>query len=164
MDISFSAFAALLGAAIGGLTSGLASWVTHRIRVRTQWLAQDTLRRQELYKEFIEAAAKCYAGALQHEQPGFPPGSNFTPRRLLSSPRVVALAEQVGQKIIDTYLEPNKTFLELRDMIDTKASDILNSFSEACREEFDSVRVDENCRVVITRFVEEGPSSGRNLS
>jgi len=49
-------------------------------------------------------------------------------------------------------------------MIDTKAIDILNSFSEACREEFDSVRVDENCRVVITRFVEEGPSSGRNLS
>ena len=72
MDISFSAFAALLGAAIGGLTSGLASWVTHRIRVRTQWLAQDTLRRQELYKEFIEAAAKCYADALQHEQPGIP--------------------------------------------------------------------------------------------
>src|SRR4029077_10832747 len=58
MDISFSAFAALLGAAIGGLSSGLASWVTHRIQVRTQWLAQDTLRRQELYKEFIEAAAK----------------------------------------------------------------------------------------------------------
>src|SRR6478609_4369956 len=72
MDISFSTFAALLGAAIGGLTSGLASWVTHRIQVRTQWLAQDTLRRQELYKEFIEAAAKRYAGALQHEQPGIP--------------------------------------------------------------------------------------------
>ena len=119
-------------------------------------------------RDFIEAAAKCYADALQHEQPGVPAWVELYAKigrmRLLSSPRVVALAEQVGQKIIDTYLEPNKTFLELRDMIDTKASDILNSFSEACREEFDSVRVDENCRVVITRFVEEGPSSGRNLS
>ena len=108
-------------------------------------LAQDTLRRQELYKEFIEAAAKCYADAPQHEQPGVSARVELCAKigrmRLLSSPRVVALAEQVGQKIIDTYLEPNKTFLELRDMIDTKAIDILNGFSEACREEFDSVRI-----------------------
>jgi hypothetical protein len=145
MDISISAFAALLGAAIGGLTSGLASWITHRIQVRSQWLAQDTLSRQELYKEFIEAAAKCYADALQHEQPGIPAWVELYAKigrmRLLSSPKVVAMAEQVGQKIIDTYLEPNKTFLELRDMIDTQAIDILNDFSDACREEFDSVRI-----------------------
>jgi hypothetical protein len=111
MDISFSAFAALLGAAFGGLTSGLASWLTHRIQVRTQWLA---VRRQELYEEFTEAATKCYADALQHEQPGVPAWVELYAKigrmRLLSSPRVAALAEQVGQKIIDTYLEPNKTF------------------------------------------------------
>jgi len=34
-----------------------------------QWLAQDKIRRQEHYKEFIEVAAKCHADALQHEQP-----------------------------------------------------------------------------------------------
>ena len=104
MDISFSAFAALLGAAIGGLTSGLASWVTHRIQVRTQWLAQDTLRRQDLYKEFVDAAAECYVDALQHEQPGIPARVELRAKigriRRLSSPRVVALADQVGQKIM----------------------------------------------------------------
>jgi hypothetical protein len=56
--------------------------------------------------------------------------------RVLSSPRVLASAEQVGQKIIDTYLEPNKTFLELREMVDKNAIDILGNFSEACRKEF----------------------------
>jgi hypothetical protein len=62
----------------------------------------------------IEAAAKCDADALQHEQPGVPAWVELYAKigrmRLLSSPRVAALAEQVGQKIIDTYLEPNKTF------------------------------------------------------
>ena len=61
--------------------------------------------------------------------------------RVLSSPRVLASAEQIGQKIIDTYLEPNKTSLELREMIDQKAIDILGNFGEACREEFQSLQV-----------------------
>ena len=100
MDISFSAFAALLGAAIGGLTSGLASWVTHRIRLRTQWLAQDTLRRQELYKEFIEAAAKWLRRrAAARAAGGSHPGRTLRQDRPNPTP-VVALADQVGQKIM----------------------------------------------------------------
>jgi hypothetical protein len=42
---------------------------------------------------------------------------------------------------IDTYLEPNKTFLELREMIDKKVIDILGIFGEACREEFQSLQM-----------------------
>ncbi|MGA8694776.1 MAG: hypothetical protein WB689_13210 [Xanthobacteraceae bacterium] len=61
--------------------------------------------------------------------------------RVLSSPRVLASAEQVGQKIIDTYLEPNKTFLELREMVDKNAIDILGNFGEACRKEFQSLQM-----------------------
>jgi hypothetical protein len=60
--------------------------------------------------------------------------------RVVSSPPVVARAEQVGQKIIDTYLEPNKTFPEVREMVDTKSIDILGEFSQTCREEFESLR------------------------
>jgi hypothetical protein len=37
-------------------------------------------------------------------------------------------------------LEPNKTFLELHEMIDTKAIDILGDFGGVCREEFGSLR------------------------
>ena len=59
-----SALAALVGAAIGGLTSVLASWLTQQTQAKTQWIAQDRMRRQELYKEFIEEASKAYADAL----------------------------------------------------------------------------------------------------
>ena len=145
MDTSIiSAVAALIGAAIGGMTSVLASWLTQRTHVRAEWLARETIRRQELYKEFIEEAAKCYADALQHEKPEIPAWIELYAKigrmRVVSSPRVIVNAEQVGQKIIDTYMEPNKTFLEVREMIDTKAIDILSDFGRACREEFDSLR------------------------
>ena len=40
------------------------------------------------------------------------------------------------KKIVDTYLEPNKTFPVLRQMSDTGLIDPLRDFSEACREEF----------------------------
>lgn len=60
--------------------------------------------------------------------------------KIVSSLRVIARAEEVGQKIIDTYMEPNKTFLEVREMIDAKSIDILNDFGRACRDEFDSLR------------------------
>ena len=108
MDASIiSALAALLGATIGGLTSVFASWLAHRTQAHAQWLAQETIRRQELYKEFIEEAANCYADALQHEKPEIPAWIELYAKigrmRVVSSPRVVVSAEQVGQKIIDTY-------------------------------------------------------------
>ena len=40
------------------------------------------------------------------------------------------------------YLEPNKTFIELREMINKNTIDILGEFGEACREEFRSLRMD----------------------
>jgi hypothetical protein len=46
-----SAPSAPLGAAIGGTASFLASRMTQRMQMRAQWLIQERLRRQELYKD-----------------------------------------------------------------------------------------------------------------
>src|SRR5215471_3205529 len=70
MDASLiTALAALVGAAIGGFTSLAASWLTQRTQVHAQWTSQQILRRQDLYKEFIEQASKCYVHALQQHEP-----------------------------------------------------------------------------------------------
>ena len=54
MDTSIiPALAGLAGAAIGGLTSGIASWFAQKTQSRVRLLAQDKVTRQELYKEFI---------------------------------------------------------------------------------------------------------------
>jgi hypothetical protein len=141
-----SALAGLIGAAIGGLTSGLAAWLAQKTQAHLQWLVHERGRRQDLYKEFIEAASRCYADALLHEKPEIPemPAlvelfAKIGRMRLLSSPSVIASAEQIGRKINETYLEPNKTFPEVQQMIDSNTIDILGDFSKACREEFESL-------------------------
>jgi hypothetical protein len=138
-----SAMAALLGAAIGGLASFLASWMTQRMQMRAQWLTQEKLRRQDLYKEFIEEASKCYIDALQHATGDIPSLVTLYTKigrmRIISSPNVIDSAERIGRKILDTYLGPDRNFLELREMVNNNSIDILNDFTEACREELESL-------------------------
>ena len=139
-----SALAALVGAAIGGLTSVLASWLTQQTQAKTQWIAQDRIRRQELYKEFIEEASKAYADALQHDKADVPVlvgvYAKISQMRVQSSPKVVESAEQVGRAIIEAYLAPDKDFLALREMVNDGPIDLLSDFTAACRAEFDSLR------------------------
>ena len=141
-----SALAALIGASIGGLTSVLASWLLHQRQVRVQWVGQEVNRRRELYKEFIEGASKCYVDALQHDTGDIPSlvalHATIGRMRILSSPTVIASAEKVRRKILDTYLEPDKSFPELRELVRTNEDsvDLLRDFSAACREEFAGLR------------------------
>ena len=70
MDSAFiSAFAALGGTLIGGLTSFATSWLTQQTQARAQQLEHKLTRREELYKDFIEEASKLYADSLIHETP-----------------------------------------------------------------------------------------------
>ena len=148
MDASvITGLAAVVGAAIGGLTSILASWLTQRTQARARWLAQDVVRRQDLYKGFIEAASKCYVHALQHDEADIPFLVEVYARlgmmRIVSSPKVLESAEQIERKIVDTYMIPNKTFLELREMINSQSVDLLREFSVACRAELESLRAQQ---------------------
>jgi hypothetical protein len=97
MDASaITAIAGLVGAAIGGLTS-------QRTQARAQWLARDIVRRQDLYKEFIADASKCYVHALQHEEADIPTLVELYAKlgrmRLLSSPNVLESASNEESSI-----------------------------------------------------------------
>src|SRR4029453_17851840 len=109
MDASIiSAIAALTGATIGGLTSGIANWLNHRSQVRSQWLLHEKNRRQILYRDFIEEASRFQIDALQHHQTSDgTPGlvalyAKLNRMRILSSKPVVLRAEHVPKKIMDT--------------------------------------------------------------
>src|SRR5246127_4140027 len=144
-----SALAALAGAAVGGLTSGMANWLNHRSQIRAQWLLHGKTRRQILYRDFIDEASKCYIDALQHHEADADIPSlvglyaKLGRMRVLSSKPVVHCAEQIARKIMDTYLEPDKSFVELRDMAQTGAIDLLRDFSETCRDEFEQLRAQQ---------------------
>jgi len=65
MDVAFiSALAALAGSVVGGLTSGITTWLSQRAQAKAGQLAHDMSRREELYKDFIVAASKTYGGAI----------------------------------------------------------------------------------------------------
>jgi uncharacterized Rossmann fold enzyme len=137
-----SAVAALAGAAAGGTASFLGSWIVHRRQIRSQWIAEDKLRRQDLYKEFIEEASKCYLDAMQHHEPdsSLLVGlyAKMSRMRVLASPDVLAAAERALKRIIDTYSEADVTFTDhnLKKVVQQGSFDILRDFSEHCRAEF----------------------------
>jgi hypothetical protein len=142
-----SALAALIGATIGGLTSVLASWLTQRTQVRAEWRAHDLVWRQELYKEFIDEATMCYVHALQHNEPDLAALGNLYAKisrmRVQSSREVADEADVIGRKIVDTYLAPDKTFIEIREMLADGSIDILGKFGDVCRSEFESLRAQQ---------------------
>jgi hypothetical protein len=145
MDVSIiSALAALTGAAVGGLTSGVATLLNNRSQVRAEWVLQEKSRRQILYRDFIEEASKCYIDALQHDEADISGlvglYAKLSSMRAVSSKPVVNRAEDVARTILDTYLEPGKNFVELREMVISGTIDLLHGFSDACRSEFEDMR------------------------
>ena len=58
----------------------------------------------------------------------------------LSSKTVVHWAEDVTRRILDTYLEPDKSFVELREMAIDGTIDLLHGFSDVCRDEFEEIK------------------------
>jgi len=142
MDSGYiTAFAALGGAALGGLTSFATSWTTLRIQMKSQRSASSKSKRQKLYNAFIDNAARIYGDALIHdklETTGLIDLHALVSRmRIVSSEPVTEMAVKVVKVITETYSQPNKSPEEIEAMISNGNVDILRSFSEACREEFE---------------------------
>jgi hypothetical protein len=136
---TISAFAALGGALIGGLTSFTTTWLTQRTQSKAQQLAHKLAMREDLYKDFIEEASKLYADSLIHETSDVSElvklYAMVSRMRIVSSTATVDTADKVARVIVNTYLTPNKTFPQLRDMVNSGTIDLLRDFSEACRDE-----------------------------
>jgi hypothetical protein len=137
---TISALAALAGATIGGVTSFAATWLTQRTQARVQELTHSLTVREQLYKAFIKEASKLYADSLVHEISDI---SNLvglyamiSEMRVISARNTVEGADKVARLIVNTYRSPNKSLPELEDMVNRGAIDVLQTFSEAARQEF----------------------------
>jgi hypothetical protein len=137
-------FAALLGAVIGGLLSVLASWLAQRVQAKSQWLSQEIQRRQVLYSEFVEAAARCFSQALQQNQPDAASLSvlygEIGRMRLYSSDAVIHEAYRIAHKILAAYGDTNRTAEEIRDLLCNDSLDLFTEFGDACRIELNNLR------------------------
>jgi hypothetical protein len=43
-------------------------------------------------------------------------------------------------KVMDTYLEPHRSFFELHEMVIKGTIDLLHDFSDACHDEFEAMK------------------------
>ena len=133
------ALAALAGSTIGGLTSFASAWLTLHHQDRANRVSGEKTRRQKLYKQFIDEASRLYADALVHDQAEVSAlvgvYALISRMRVTSSSAVVASAEAVIRMILDTYFAPNKTFPQLREMVDGHTVDPLGAFAQECRAE-----------------------------
>ncbi|HKE56825.1 MAG TPA: hypothetical protein VKB46_08995 [Pyrinomonadaceae bacterium] len=137
-----TALAALGGAALGGFTSFATSWSTQRAQANAAQTANSKSQRLKLYKAFIDDAAKIYGDALMNDKvdlSGLVELHAMVSRmRVLSSTAVIENATRVVRVITETYNQPNKSPMEIEEMIENGSIDLLKVFSEACRREFET--------------------------
>ena len=145
---TISALAALSGAVIGGVTSFGTSWLSQQTQAKVQARANKLSQHEKLYKDFIEKASKAYADSLFHQATNFAEITQLVDlyalvamMRVISSIPIVESADHLVRLIADSYLSPNKTLTELRQMVDSDSIDALRVFSEACRDELRKFRV-----------------------
>lgn len=133
------AAAALVGSAIGGLTSLTTTWLTQHGQTKFQRLTQERAVREALFAQFIDEASLLYADAFSHDSTDLAKLSKLyaliSRMRLISSKDIADRADMVSHKIVETYLAPNKTFCDIEELRKSGALDPLKEFSEACRQE-----------------------------
>src|SRR6266567_7133745 len=99
-----SAVAALVGTFVGGITSIATSWLGQQRQTREQRRARQKAEMQGLYKQFIQDASKLYVDALEHNTAEISKlvdiYATLNRMRVLSSPKVIAAAENALQMIV----------------------------------------------------------------
>jgi hypothetical protein len=145
MDAAYlSALSALAGSLVGGVTSGFGGWLVQRSAARAGQRANEIVRREQLYRDFILSASKAYGKALTSNEPEIQDivelYSMVSRMRVASSLKTFESAEKIMRMTVDTYFAPNKTLRELHEAIKAgKGIDPLKEFSETAREELEAL-------------------------
>jgi arsenate reductase-like glutaredoxin family protein len=139
MDPYISALVGLLGVLIGSVTSFGTTWLTQTSQSRDKHREDQVAKRQDLFVKFINEATRLYADALSHQKDDVSDlvllYAMVAQMRLLCTRPVIEAADDVMTTIIETYLAPNRTLHEIRDLVSSGAMNFLTDFGEASRVE-----------------------------
>lgn len=128
---------AFLGSASGSLALVMTSWTAQRRKHRIRRIVKAHSQRQKLYEKFIEEASRLYADALVKDKSEFSQlvgvYALIGRMRLMSNQDVVAAAEKAGLLIVQTYLSPERSLVDLPALLEEM--DPMRDFAEACRRE-----------------------------
>ncbi|MBV8114491.1 MAG: hypothetical protein JO300_07090 [Silvibacterium sp.] len=145
MDMVFiSAFSALAGSVVGGLTSGVTTWLGHRSQAKADQRMHNVTQREILYRDFVVAASEAFGDAISNSEPKLQQivtlYGMISRMRIISGPDIVACAERTVELIIDTYFSPNRTLQEIHALMKSgETVDPLREFSEVARSELSAL-------------------------
>ena len=145
MDSSIiAAFSAILGTAVGGLTSFLTTFVNQRYAMRRDILAKDVANREQLYSEFLKEVDNLYFDSVNRtlddtsQQASLITMYSLVGRiRMISSEAVLTSAEKVAEDIVESYKRPPMTFREFQQT--WEASNPWHEFTKTVRAERQSM-------------------------
>lgn len=146
MDISpyFSALIGLTGVAVGGVTSFVTTWLTQTTVLREKRLLVEMGKREKLFNEFVTEASRIYSDALGHQKEEIADlvklYSLIGRMKLICSRQLTEAAERTVVSIVETYLAPNRTLVELRELARAGGFDVLNGFDMAGRAELQRLK------------------------
>ncbi|NLS07743.1 hypothetical protein HGP14_31350 [Rhizobium sp. P32RR-XVIII] len=139
MNAYISALIGLAGVAIGSLTSFATTWITQEFQVKARHREVEIAKREKLFSDFITEATRLYGDAISHQKDDVSDlvllYALVAQMRLFSSRPVLDAAELVMDRIVETYLAPNRSLSEIKDLARSGAMNFLLEFGEACREE-----------------------------
>ena len=123
------------------IATATSNWINQHRKHRVLGKTRAHTHRHKLYKQFIGEASKLYADALVNEKSEISNLANIyaliARMRVISNDEVIHEAEKMGRRILDTYLSPNRNFIELPNLINEM--DPLRDFSDACRRELQTL-------------------------
>jgi hypothetical protein len=143
-----SGLAAIMGALVGGLASLTSTWLGERSRQRRDLLQREIVKRETVYSQFIEQAAKLYVTSATHNVNDDERAVEGTVElyavasriRLFASEQVIKEAENVLDLIFTQYGADNISAEQLRTRAVEKSDDFLKAFSVIWRRELQDLQ------------------------
>jgi hypothetical protein len=134
-----SAFSALAGALIGGLTSFATSWFTQRAQILNAHREAEKAKLEALYSDFIAEAARVMGDALTHQTDDVTALMQLYAlvgrMRLVSDRTVIDAAVRIEEAVMESYLGPNRTLSEVLVYAHRGGAGFLTEFGEAARKD-----------------------------
>jgi hypothetical protein len=134
-----TALAGVLGSVTGASAAIATTWIAQKsqtVRERAKW---ETRRRETLYGDFINEASRLIADAFDHtlDNPEtlVKLYAILGRIRLVSSEAVLVAAEEVSDRIVKWYAQPNRKIDELFTTLHSGELEVFKRFSDACRVE-----------------------------
>ena len=147
MDSAYlSAFSALAGTMIGGVTTFLTTWTTQTTQARSVRLAEERKRRDELYSKFLDETARLYSHAMSEDKVNHENLVGIFALRgrilLQSSSATIEATDAVIKRLVSIYMTPNRTDEDLMRDLENSSGDLMAEFARVCRAELRLLEVD----------------------